>query len=67
MAETEGISLDKFRVLVERAGLTLTATELDALKSMYDLYVIPLALLHEVELQMEDLAVAFSPTWDLQR
>lgn len=64
MAAVEGISLEHFRALVERAGLNLTNTELEALKSMYDQYIPQLALLHEVDLGMEDLTVIFSPLWD---
>jgi hypothetical protein len=61
MSEQEGISLDAFRVLVERAGLSLNAEELAALKPMYDFYAPLVQALHDVELDAEDLAVTFLP------
>jgi len=67
MAETVGVSLERLRVLVERAGLSLSSEELAALKPMFDFYAEQLRLLHEVELGAEDLAVAFDPGWDPQR
>jgi len=62
MSEQEGISLDAFRVLVERAGLSLNAEELAALKPMYDFYAPLVQALHNVELDAEDLAVTFLPS-----
>jgi hypothetical protein len=67
MAEHEAISLDHFRILTERAGLTLTPDELTALKPMYDHYAALIQTLHEVPLEAEDLAVTFSPGWDPRR
>ena len=64
MTEPEGISLDHFRILTERAGLRLNAEELAALKPMYDYYAALIPALHEVELDAEDLALTFSPDWD---
>jgi hypothetical protein len=64
MTEPEGISLEHFRMLTERAGLNLSAEELSALKPMYDYYAALLPALHEMELDAEDLAVSFSPGWD---
>jgi hypothetical protein len=61
MSEQEGISLDAFRVLVERAGLSLNAEELAALKPMCDFYAPLVQALHDVELDAEDLAVTFLP------
>jgi len=61
MSEQAGISLDDFRVLVERAGLNLNADELADLKPMYDFYAPLVQALHEVELDAEDLAVTFLP------
>ena len=66
MTAPEGISLDHFRVLTERAGLNLTAEELVALKPMHDYYAGLIERLHEVELGVEDLAVTFTPNWDPQ-
>jgi len=64
MAETAGIALDNLRVLVERAGLSLTSEALTALKPMFDFYAEQIRCLHEVDLGAEDLAVAFDPGWD---
>ena len=64
MAESEGVSLGDFRVLVGRAGLNMTDEELESLKPMYDHYIRETARLHELELDAEDMAVAFSPVWD---
>ena len=61
MAESSEISTEDFRVLVERAGLNLTAEELESLKPMYESYARQAAFLRELELASEDLAVAFSP------
>ena len=61
MSEPTEISLDAFRVLVERAGLRLHDEELAALKPMYDFYAPLVQALHEVELDAEDLAVTFLP------
>jgi hypothetical protein len=66
MAETEGIAVDQLRVLAERAGLTLTDEELTALKPMFDHYAKQIKVLYEVDLDAEDLAVTYSPTWDPQ-
>lgn len=64
MAEAEGISLDNLRVLTERVGLSLTGTELEQLKSMYDFYRQDVQSLHDIDLDMGDLAVVFPPQWD---
>jgi hypothetical protein len=66
MAESEGISLDHFRGLAERAGLALTPEELTALKPMFDYYAQQIKVLFEVDLEAEDLAVMYSPNWDPQ-
>jgi hypothetical protein len=66
MTETEGITLESFRVLTERSGLDLTEAELAALKPMFDFYAERLQKLHEVELDAEDLAVVFAPGWNPQ-
>ena len=63
MAESEGISLEHFKVLTERAGLQLSPEELTALKPMYDFYAEAIQSLHEVQLDAEDLAVTFLPNW----
>ena len=64
MAEAEGISLENLRVLTEQVGLSLTGTELEQLKSMYDFYRQDVQSLHDIDLDMGDLAVVFPPQWD---
>lgn len=59
--QRQSISLDDFRVLVERTGLDLTAEELAALKPMYDFYAPLVQALHDIDLDAEDLAVTFLP------
>ena len=61
MAENSGISIDDFRVLTERSGMSLTARELEALKPMYDHFARQIAPIHDLELDAEDLAVVFQP------
>ena len=66
MSETAGIPLETFRVLTERVGLSLSDEELASLKPMFDFYTEQIQKLHDVELDVEDLAVAFSPSWNPQ-
>jgi len=66
MAESEGISVEQFGTLAERAGLTMKTEELTALKPMFDHYAKQLKLLFEIELDAEDMAVVYSPNWDPQ-
>ena len=66
MAESEGISVEQFGTLVERAGLTMKTEELTALKPMFDYYAKQIKLLFEIELDAEDMAVVYSPNWDPQ-
>ncbi len=66
MPGTEEISLEAFRALVQRAGLSLSEEELKALKPVYEFFAVRAASLHEVELGAEDMAVAFSPAWEPQ-
>ena len=66
MVESEGISMEDFRALVQRAGLELTAEELEGLKPMYDHYATRVSALHELDLDAEDLALVFSADWDLE-
>ena len=64
MADTDNISIDAFRVLADRAGLGLTAQELEELKPMYDHFARQTAVLNTLDLDAEDLAVRFPPEWD---
>ena len=63
---SEGISLEDLRVLAERAGFKLTHEEVEFLKPMYDYFARQTQTLYEVPLEMEDVAVTFSPNWDPQ-
>ena len=64
MADEKSISIDAFRVLADRAGLGLTAQELEELKPMYDHFARQTAILNDLDLGAEDLAVQFPPEWD---
>ena len=61
MSPPESLSMEAFRVLVERAGMALTAEELEELKPLYDHYAANAASLHERDLGPKDMAVACSP------
>ncbi len=61
MVESEGISIEALRVLVERAGMQLTEEELADLLPIYERYVRQTAVLHELDLGMGDLGVTFLP------
>lgn len=66
MAESEGISVEQFGTLAERAGLIMKQEELIALKPMFDHYAKQIRMLFEIELDAEDMAVVYSPNWDPQ-
>jgi hypothetical protein len=66
MAASEGISIDQLRALSERSGLALKPEELTALKPMFDHYAKQIRVLFDIELDAEDLAVTYSPSWDPQ-
>ena len=61
MAEHSEISIEDFRVLTERSGMSLTTEELEALKPMYDHFARQIAPIHGLDLDAEDLAVVFRP------
>ncbi len=62
----ETISIEKFRTLVESAGLSLTEQELEKLKPMYEFYLPGIEAMRREELGAEDLAAVFHPDWDSQ-
>ena len=62
MAET--ISMEEFRALTNRIGLELSDDELEHLKPMYEHLLEPVARMNALDLDVEDLAVVFSPGWD---
>ncbi len=57
------VGSEEFKLMTERAGLGLSATELEELKPMYDLYAQYIKLLHSIDLQAEEIGVAFHPDW----
>lgn len=66
MPGSEETSLEAFRALVERAGLSLSEEEIKTLKPVYEFYATRAASLYQVELGPEDMAVSFSPAWEPQ-
>ena len=56
--------MENFRLLLKRAGLELSGEEMESLKPIYDFYADSTAVLRELDLGAEDLAVAFSPEWE---
>ena len=58
------ISTDDFRALAVRAGLDLSADELERLKPMYEHYLPAIERMNALELDAEDLAVAFTAGWE---
>ena len=59
----QGVSLDRFKMLVEHVGLNLSEEELADLKPLYDLYWQQLHMLHSIDFGPEEMAVAFNPNW----
>ena len=57
------VGSEEFKLMTERAGLGLSAAELEELKPMYDLYAQYIELLHSIDLQTEEIGVAFHPDW----
>ena len=64
MGGPESISMNAFRVLADRAGLGLTMDELESLKPMYDHFARQTAVLSELDLDAEDMALRFPPDWE---
>lgn len=61
---SNSISTEDFRALALRAGMDLSDDELEHLKPMYEYYTEPIARMNALDLDAEDLAVAFSPGWE---
>ncbi len=61
---SETISLEEFRALTNRVGLEMSDEELEHLKPMYEHFLEPVARMNALDLDAEDLAVVFSPSWD---
>ena len=61
--ESDGLTLDEFRLLTEQAGLGMSPEELGELKPLYELYLQQVKLLHSVDWKAEEIGVAFHPDW----
>ena len=59
----EAVTSEEFKLMTERAGLGMSAEELDELKPMYELYAQYIQLLHSIDLQAEEIGVTFHPDW----
>ena len=66
MTTPDELTMEEFKALVSRAGMTLSDSELSELKEMYEFSRPGIDALHEVDLAAEDLAVSFEPAWDPQ-
>lgn len=63
MATPDELTMEEFKALVSRAGMTLSDSELSDLKEKYEFSRPGIDALHQVDLGTEDLAVSFDPTW----
>lgn len=61
--EAKAVTAEEFKLMAERAGLGMSPEELNELKPMYDLYAQYIQILHSVDLQSEEIGVAFRPDW----
>ena len=61
----EEVTMEEFKLMTERAGLWLSAQELEELKPLYELYMqqINIKALHSIDLGAEEMAVDFHPDW----
>ena len=55
--------MEEFRFMADRAGLGLSAEELEELKPIYDLYAAYAAQLHDINFGAEEMVVEFHPDW----
>ena len=60
---SEGVTLEEFRILTERAGLGLTQAELEELKPLYEQYLEHGKKLRSIDLKAEEMAVVFHADW----
>lgn len=61
--DNDGVSSEVFRQMAERAGLGLTEEELERLRPLYGLYLEFVNQIHSVDLQAEEIALAYNPEW----
>jgi hypothetical protein len=60
------MSIEEFRLMVDRAGLGLDQQELEELKPIYDQYRAYAERLHTINFGAEEMVVAFHPDWPEQ-
>ena len=60
------VSAEEFKLMADRAGLGMSAQELEDLKPLYELYLEYINQVHSVDFQASEIGVAFHPDWSLQ-
>ncbi len=60
-SDSEHITMEQFKQLVQQSGLELTDSELDELKPLYELHLPHINLLRSIDLGAEEFSVAFQP------
>ncbi len=61
---SEGVTLEEFKLMTDRAGLGLSPQELEELKPLYELYLPYIKLLHSIDLMRgEEISLDFHPGW----
>ena len=63
MLGEEELSLEEFGMLARRAGLGLSQEELVELKSLYQRYLRLIGPLRSLNLEAEEIGMAFRPDW----
>ena len=62
-SESEGVSIEEFRLLTERADLQLSPEELVELKPLYELHLMHIQTLRSIDFKAEEIGLAFHPDW----
>jgi hypothetical protein len=57
------ITLEEFQAVARRAGLNLSAQEVERLRPLYQQLMVQISLLHDPSLPLEEPAVIFPATW----
>ncbi len=63
-SQPEPMTMEQFRIVVQRAGLELDQAELDHLLPMYQQLLGQLDALHDPLLELDLPAVSFDPEWN---
>ena len=63
MPEADGISMEEFKLMADRAGLGMSQDELDELKPIYEMYAAYAQQLHTLSFGAEEMVVEFHPDW----